>query len=109
MLPDDPEDLDPGLARERTNLAWVRTAIAFAALGVAALRAEPVIGLIVLALAPVIWALGHFASQAVAPARLSRRLLLVTATITVVSLLALAIALLGHGPASLDQLFGRQP
>ena len=109
MLPDDPEDLDPGLARERTSLAWTRTAIAFAALGAAALRQEPVIGLIVLALAPVIWALGRFASQAVAPARLSRRLLLVTVTITVVSLLALAVAILGHGPASLDELFGRHP
>jgi uncharacterized membrane protein YidH (DUF202 family) len=107
VLPDDPEDLDPGLARERTKLAWARTAIAFAAVGVGALRAEPIIGLIVLAVAPVVWALGRFASQRVAPERLSRRLLLVTATITAVALLALAAAVLSHGPASLDQLLRR--
>ncbi len=118
MLPDDPEDVDPGLARERTSLAWARTAIAFAALGVGALRSEPVVGVIVLAMVPLVWALGHFASQAVAPERRSRRLLLVTVTITVVALLvtvtitvvallALAAAVFGHGPASLDQLFRR--
>jgi uncharacterized membrane protein YidH (DUF202 family) len=107
VLPDDPEDLDPGLARERTNQAWTRTAIAFAAVGVGALRPEPVVGVIVLVLAPVVWALGHFASQVMAPERLSRRLLLVTVTITAVALLALAAALFGHGPASLDQLLRR--
>lgn len=103
MLPDDPEDVDPGLARERTSLAWARTAIAFAALGMGALRSEPVVGVIVLAIVPLVWALGHFASQAAAP----ERLLLVTVTITVVALLALAAAVFGHGPASLDQLFRR--
>jgi uncharacterized membrane protein YidH (DUF202 family) len=104
---DDPEDLDPGLARERTSLAWTRTAIAFAAVGAGALRTEPITGLIVLAMAPVVWALGRFASQAVAPDRLTRRLLLVTVTITAVALLALAAAVFGRGPASLDQLFRR--
>ena len=84
MRSDDPEDLDPGLARERTSLAWTRTAIAFAAVGAGALRTEPITGLIVLAMAPVVWALGRFASQAVAPDRLTRRLLLVTVTITAV-------------------------
>jgi uncharacterized membrane protein YidH (DUF202 family) len=107
MLPDDPEDLDPGLARERTSLAWARTAIAFAAAGVGALRPEPIVGVIVLAMAPLVWALGRFASQAVPPERLSRRLLLVTVTITTVSLLGLAAAIFGHGPASLDELLRR--
>ena len=31
--PDDPEDLQPGLARERTELACTRTAVSFAAVG----------------------------------------------------------------------------
>jgi hypothetical protein len=38
---------------------------------------------------------------------LSRRLLLVTVTVTVVALLALVVALLGHSPSSLDQLLPR--
>lgn len=101
---DDPEDLDPGLARERTRLAWTRTAIAFAAIGAAMLRRELVIGLIVLATTPLIWALGQVASRATAPELLSRRLLLVTVTVTLMSLLAVVIALLSNGPASLHQL-----
>jgi uncharacterized membrane protein YidH (DUF202 family) len=38
---DDIEYAGPGLARERTELAWTRTAIAFAALGAAILRYRP--------------------------------------------------------------------
>ena len=105
MLPDDLEDLDPGLARERTTLAWARTAIAFAAVGAAMLRKEPVAGVIVLTMTPLIWALGRFTGRAAArPDLLSRRLLLVTVTVVVVSLVAVAVALLGHSPASLSQL-----
>jgi uncharacterized membrane protein YidH (DUF202 family) len=41
------QDLDPGLARERTRLAWARTAIAFAAVGAAMLRRELAAGVTV--------------------------------------------------------------
>ena len=51
-LPEDPEDLSPGTAAERTRLAWERTAITFGVVGLAMLRDEPVAGLIVLAVAP---------------------------------------------------------
>jgi uncharacterized membrane protein YidH (DUF202 family) len=102
--PDDPEDLDPGLARERTRLAWVRTAIAFAAVGAAVLKVQLSIGLIVLAMTPLVWATGHFATRAASPELLARRLLLVTVTVTMLAVLAVLIALLGHGPASLSQL-----
>ena len=104
MLPDDPEDLDPGLARERTRLAWTRTALAFAAVGLAVLRKDSVIGVIALAMAPLIWPLGRLATRTERPELLSRRLLLVTVTVTIVSLLAFAAAVLGQSPASLDQL-----
>ena len=56
--PDDIEYADPGLARERTELAWTRTAIAFAALGAALLKYRPVAGLLVLVLSAVVWRLG---------------------------------------------------
>jgi uncharacterized membrane protein YidH (DUF202 family) len=105
VQPDDPDELDPGLARDRTSLSWVRTAIAFAAVGAVLLRQQPVIGLIVLAEAPLIWALGHFISNETAPSGLpSRRLLLVTVAVTVVALLAIITVLIGHAPAGLDQL-----
>ncbi len=108
MLPEDLEDLDPGLATERTTLAWARTAIAFAAVGAAMLRKEPVAGVIVLAMTPVIWALGRFVGQRAArPELVSRRLLLVTVIVVAVSVLAVGVALLGHSPASLSQLLPR--
>lgn len=103
-LPDDPEDADPGLARERTRLAWARTAIAFAAVGAAMLRKELVPGLIVLALTPVVWGVGRFASHAPRPGARPGRLLVVTVTITTVAALAAVAALLGPAPGSLRQL-----
>ena len=102
-LPDDPEDVDPGLARERTRLAWTRTSIAFAAVGAAMLRRELIPGLIVLSTTPLIWAVGHFAGWA-RPRPRPAQLLMVTAVVTVVAVLAVVAAFLGHGPASLHQL-----
>ena len=83
---DDIEDADPGLARERTSLAWARTAISFAAVGGVVLKNEIVPGLILLALSPAIWQLGRLAYQR--PGKLR----LVTATIVAVALVALVLA-----------------
>jgi uncharacterized membrane protein YidH (DUF202 family) len=105
--PDDPEDRDPGLARERTRLAWARTAIAFAAVGATILRRQPVAGVIVLTLTPVVWALGHVASREIGSKPHARRLLLVTVIVTAVAAVAVAVALLGRGPASLRDLLPR--
>ena len=80
------EGPDPGLARERTALAWTRTAISFAAVGAALLKKDVVAGLVILAVTPVIWRLGRLAGQQ--PGRLK----LITATIVAVSLVALAVA-----------------
>lgn len=101
---DDPESLDPGLARERTRLAWSRTAIAFAAVGVILLRYQLITGVIVVAAAPLVWGAGRGAGRSTAPGPLSRRLLLVTIIVALVSLLAAVVALLGHAPAGLRHL-----
>jgi uncharacterized membrane protein YidH (DUF202 family) len=57
---DDMEDIDPGLARERTVLAWSRTGLSFLALGGILMRVDPLAGLTVLALGGVVWVLGYF-------------------------------------------------
>jgi len=83
---DDPEDRDPGLARERTALAWTRTAISFAAVGGVVLKRDVVPGLILLAVALVIWELGRL------PHHRPGQLRLVTVTIVAVSLVALVVS-----------------
>jgi uncharacterized membrane protein YidH (DUF202 family) len=83
---DDHEDGDPGLARARTSLAWTRTALSFAAVGAVVLKKDVVAGLIILAVAPVVWRLGRLADHR--PGRLK----LVTATIVAISVVALTVA-----------------
>ena len=84
---DDYEDRDPGLARERTSLAWMRTALSFAAVaGVVLKKGDVIAGLIILSAVPVIWELGRLAYHH------QGRFKLVTAMIVAVSLVALAVA-----------------
>lgn len=96
---DDPEERDVGLARERTSLAWTRTAIAFGAVGGAVLKANVITGLIILALAPVVWHLGRVsrgsASRAGLPFVTPTRLFLITVAIVAVALICLAVAIFG--------------
>jgi uncharacterized membrane protein YidH (DUF202 family) len=101
---DDPEDVHPGLARERTRLAWVRTAITFAAAGVAMLRVAAVAGVLVLAGVPVVWLLGHVSGRQARPERQAVRLLLVTVGVVAIATLAVVAAFVGQGPADLRQL-----
>ena len=102
---DDPDERDSGLARERTSLSWTRTAIAFAALGGTVLKVNLATGLIILAIAPVIWQLGRVsrgpaAATAGRPAAMSEvsatRMFLITVSIVGVALLCLVIAILGR-------------
>ena len=99
-MPDaDIDDMDPGLARERTQLAWTRTALSFAALGAALLKVSLLAGIPAVAVGGVVWGLGRVARPSGRPGRKSRRglLLLMTLAVTAVSLAALAVALLVHG------------
>ena len=82
-----PDPGDPGLARERTALAWTRTALSFAAVGGVVLRKDLIPGLILMCVVPAVWQLGRLDHQ------LPGRLQLVTATIVAVALVALVIAL----------------
>ncbi len=77
---------DRGLAKERTELAWTRTAISFAAVGGVLLKREVIPGLILLALAVAIWQLGRLAHYR------QERLKLMTAAIVVVALVALVVS-----------------
>ena len=103
MPADDLEDADPGLARERTVLAWTRTAIAFAAVGGALLKTTPLAGLLVLAMSALVWGLGRVSGHPARPgSRRWPRHLLITLTVTLVSLIALATVLLaGSSPLRL--------
>ena len=100
-MSDDQERSDPGLARERTRLAWTRTAIAFAAVGGVILRRELVAGLLVLALSPLVWVLGRYLGHLDQPGQRPGRLLLVTVIVTLVSLVAIVVAVIGAGPESI--------
>lgn len=83
---DDPEDRDPGLARERTSLAWTRTALSYAAVGGVILKKDVIPGLLILCAAPVIWQLGRLTL------RPANRFKLITGTIVAVALVALLVA-----------------
>lgn len=96
-MPDDPDDVDSGLARERTELAWNRTAISFAALGGVVVRDSPAAGLPILAMSALIFLVARTVRAAGHPRR--RSLLLVTVAVTGVSLAALAMAVLDGGGA----------
>jgi len=98
------EDLDPGLARERTVLAWSRTGLSFLALGGIVVRTDPFAGLAILALGSVVWVLGYLHHRGMwatagAGGWLTRStvLRLIAAGSALVSLVGLAIALL-HEP-----------
>lgn len=103
-LPEDMEDIDPGLARERTVLAWSRTGLSFLALGGFLVRADPLAGLTVLALGGVVWVLGYFHHRSIwtsargAPWLTRPRALRIIAVGTAfVALVALVIAFVGQG------------
>jgi uncharacterized membrane protein YidH (DUF202 family) len=90
---DDIEDADPGLAAARTELAWTRTAISFAAVGGALLKNHPLAGIPVLALSLLIWELGRLPRNPATGHARTRHLQLITVVVTGVALTALVITL----------------
>jgi uncharacterized membrane protein YidH (DUF202 family) len=96
---DGPEEGEAGAAHERTSLAWVRTALSFAALGGAMLKVNVITGLIILAVGPVIWQLGRVSrggeQGAGLPAIGATRLFIIAVSIVAVALLCLIVAIFG--------------
>jgi uncharacterized membrane protein YidH (DUF202 family) len=83
-MDDDPE-ADPGLARERTVLAWTRTALSFGAVGGVIVKSHVIAGLAVMALAPVVWQLGRMTRNGPPPARI-RLIMLIVAGVAMAAL-----------------------
>jgi uncharacterized membrane protein YidH (DUF202 family) len=92
----DPDE-DRGLARERTALAWTRTALSFGAVGGVIVKSHVVAGLIVLGCVPVIWQLGRMTMWKAPERTLDRRMRAITVVIVAVAFVALAVAFLGRG------------
>jgi len=92
--PPDIEDADPGAARARTELAWTRSAISFAALGVVIVKFRPALGVPILLFSTVVWFVGRLPRDDAGTA--SRRVLLVAAAVTTLALAALVLTLLGE-------------
>jgi hypothetical protein len=95
--PDDPDDLDPVMARARTRLAWTRTAISFAAVGAAVLRTSMAAGLTVLLITPLIWQSGRMPGHDALGRVRPRQILLTALAVTAVALVVLAVVLLDRG------------
>jgi uncharacterized membrane protein YidH (DUF202 family) len=98
---DDIEDADPVLARERTKLAWTRSAISFLALGIAILKFRPVVGIPLLTFSGVVWLMGRASPTRDQPGTAARRMLLVTVAVCVLALASLVLALVGRGSPGL--------
>ena len=86
---------DPGLARERTSLAWTRTAIGFAAIGAALLHKYVAVGVAVLVLSGIVQACGRLGRPG-GPGQARRwSLLIIALAVTGIALAALALTVFG--------------
>ncbi len=88
----------PLLARERTDLAWTRSSLAFFALGVAVMKFRPLIGIPLLVFSAIGWVLSRRPSRPDWDGAHSRRLRLVALSVTALAVVVLILIL--AGPAS---------
>jgi uncharacterized membrane protein YidH (DUF202 family) len=86
---------DPGLARERTSLAWTRTAIGFAAIGAALLHKYVAVGVAVLVLSGIVQTCGRLGRPGGPGQARPWPLLIIALAVTGIALAALAIAVFG--------------
>ena len=98
VRPPDGEGGKPLLARERTDLAWTRSAIAFFALGIAILKFRPVIGIPLLLFSAVGWLVNRRPPRPDWDGAHSHRLLLLSLSVTGLAVVVLILIL--AGPAS---------
>ena len=96
--PRDATKTDPMLARERTDLAWTRSSIAFFALGVAVVKFRPELGVPLLAFSAFGWLAGRCPPRRDWDGAISRRLLLVAISVSCLAVIAALLVLIG--PAS---------
>ena len=85
---------DPGLAWERTSLAWTRTAIGFAAIGAVLLKKDVAVGVVVLVLSGVVQACGRAGRTGQGRPR-PWPLLIIALAVTGIAVAALALAMFG--------------
>jgi uncharacterized membrane protein YidH (DUF202 family) len=92
---------DYGLVRARTQLAWTRTAISFAAVGSVILKIHLYLGIPVIAFSALIWHLGRLAGTPAAGRRRARQLLVIAVAVVGLSFAALAVTLIGQPSSGL--------
>lgn len=90
--------VDRLLARERTDLAWTRSSIAFFALGIAVLKFRPLIGIPLVLFSAVGWLINRRPPRRDWDGAHSRRLLAVSLSVTALAVIVLILIL--AGPAS---------
>jgi uncharacterized membrane protein YidH (DUF202 family) len=97
-VPEDIEETDPGLARERTKLAWTRSSVSVAAIGVLIMKTRPLVGAPLLILSAIIWSIGLVRRQPGRAGLAPKRVLFVAICVLVIGIVALTLALIGHSP-----------